>query len=149
MEDILVNNDEHFMRIALDEARKAYEKDDVPIGAVIVCKNTIIAKAFNLVETLNDPSAHAEMQAITSAANWLGSKYLKGCTLYVTVEPCSMCAAALGWAQIDKIVYGAPDPKKGFSIIAPKVLHPKTTVVGGICVEECSSLMRDFFKKKR
>ena len=122
MEDILANNDEHFMRIALDEARKAYEKDEVPIGAVIVCKNTIIAKAFNLVETLNDPSAHAEMQAITSAANWLGSKYLKGCTIYVTVEPCSMCAAALGWAQIDKIVYGAPDPKKGFSIPISKWL---------------------------
>ena len=149
MEEIIINNDERFMRVAIDEARKAYEKDEVPIGAVIICKNTIIAKAYNLVETLKDPSAHAEMQAITSAANWLGSKYLKGCTIYVTVEPCSMCAAALGWAQIDKIVYGAPDPKKGFSIIAPKVLHPKTTVGGGICVEECSSLMRDFFKKKR
>ena len=149
MEEIIINNDERFMRVAIDEARKAYEKDEVPIGAVIVCKNTIIAKAYNLVETLKDPSAHAEMQAITAAANWLGSKYLKDCTIYVTIEPCSMCAAALGWAQIDKIVYGASDPKKGFSTIAPKVLHPKTTVVGGICDEECGSLMRDFFKEKR
>lgn len=137
------------MRVAIDEAYKAFERDEVPIGAVVVCRNTIIARAHNLTETLKDPSAHAEMQAITSACNWLGGKYLKECTIYVTVEPCAMCAAALGWAQIDKIVYGASDPKKGYSTIAPKVLHPKTVVVNGILAKECSTLMNDFFKGKR
>lgn len=142
-------NDESFMRQALNEAKYAYEKDEVPIGAVVVCQNRIIARAHNLTETLNDVTAHAEMQAITAAANVLGGKYLKDCTLYVTVEPCPMCAGALGWSQITRIVYGATDLKKGYSMISPKSLHPKTTIVSGVLEKECAQLMQDFFQSKR
>lgn len=142
-------NDEFFMRQALNEAKYAYEKDEVPIGAVVVCQNRIIARAHNLTETLNDVTAHAEMQAITAAANVLGGKYLIDCTLYVTVEPCPMCAGALGWAQITRIVYGATDQKRGYSMVSPKSLHPKTTIVSGVLEQECAQLMQDFFKSKR
>jgi len=137
------------MRQALNEARIAFEKDEIPIGAVIVSQNRIIARAHNLTETLNDVTAHAEMQAITSAANVLGGKYLTECTLYVTVEPCPMCAGALGWSQIPKIVFGAWDKKRGYSDISPKALHPKTLVTGGVLENECAQLMQDFFKSKR
>ena len=137
------------MQRALDEARKAGEKGEVPIGAIIVCKDRIIARAHNLTETLCDVTAHAEMQAITMAANELGGKYLTECTLYVTVEPCPMCAGAIGWAQLPRIVYGAPDEKKGFRRYAPNVMHPKANITGGILEEECRQLMQDFFKKKR
>lgn len=142
-------NDEPFMRQALNEAKYAYEKDEVPIGAVVVCQNRIIARAHNLTETLNDVTAHAEMQAITAAANVLGGKYLIDCILYVTVEPCPMCAGALGWSQISRIVYGAADPKRGYSMLAPKSLHPKTTIESGVLEKECAQLMQDFFKSKR
>lgn len=144
-----VLGDEYFMRQALREAQMAFEKDEVPIGAVVVCDGRVIARAHNLTETLNDVTAHAEMQAITSAASVLGGKYLKNCTLYVTVEPCPMCAGGLGWAQVSKIVYGAPEKKRGYSEISPLALHPKTEVVSGVLAEECASLMQDFFKQKR
>ncbi|HQF10689.1 MAG TPA: nucleoside deaminase [Paludibacteraceae bacterium] len=143
------NQDVKYMKQALAEARRAAEKDEVPIGAVIVCQGSIIARAHNLTETLNDVTAHAEMQAITSAANYLGGKYLSDCTLYVTIEPCVMCAGALGWAQIKKIVYGASDEKRGYSKFAPDALHPKTEVVSGVLAEECATLMQNFFKRKR
>jgi len=142
-------NDEFFMRQALNEAQLAFDKDEVPVGAVIVCKERIIARAHNLTETLNDVTAHAEMQAITAAANVLGGKYLSDCTLYVTVEPCPMCAGALSWAQISKIVYGAKDSKRGFSILSPEVIHPKTSIYSGILEDKCMELMKSFFKKKR
>ena len=142
-------NDEYFMRQALTEAKQAYEEDEVPIGAVIVCQDRIIAKAHNLTETLTDVTAHAEMQAITAAANVMGGKYLTDCTLYVTVEPCPMCAGALGWSQIKKVVYGATDEKRGYQLIAPKAFHPKTVIVGGVLEKECKQLMQDFFKSKR
>jgi len=141
--------DEDFMRRALVEAQAAYDADEIPVGAVVVCNDRIISRAHNLTETLHDVTAHAEMQAITSAANHLGGKYLTDCTLYVTVEPCVMCAGALGWSQIARIVYGAADEKRGFVQYAPKALHPKTAVVGGVLAEECGSLMRKFFKEKR
>lgn len=141
--------DEQFMRRALDEAGKALEKDEVPIGAVIVCRNRIIARAHNLTETLRDVTAHAEMQAITMAANELGGKYLPDCTLYVTVEPCPMCAGAIGWAQLRRIVYGTPDDKHGYRQYAPKAFHPKATVTSGILEEECRELMQQFFRSKR
>ena len=141
--------DEQFMQRALDEARQALREGEIPIGAVVVCNDRIIARAHNLTETLCDVTAHAEMQAITSAANLLGGKYLTDCTLYVTVEPCAMCAGAIGWAQIPRIVYGAPDVKRGYSLLAPRALHPKATIIGGILVEECRQLMQDFFKNKR
>ena len=144
-----MSKDEQYMQRALDEARKAGEKGEVPIGAIIVCKDRIIARAYNLTETLCDVTAHAEMQAITMAANELGGKYLTDCTLYVTVEPCPMCAGAIGWAQLPRIVYGAPDEKRGYLRYAPDVLHPKANVTGGILEEECRRLMQDFFKKKR
>ena len=137
------------MRRALDEARKAKAKGEIPIGAVIVCRDRIIARAHNLTETLCDVTAHAEMQAITMAANELGGKYLTDCTLYVTVEPCPMCAGAIGWAQLPRIVYGAPDEKRGYRKFAPNVLHPKANVTGGILEEECRQLMQLFFKEKR
>lgn len=137
------------MRLALDEARQAYEAGEIPIGAVVVCRERPIARAHNLTETLNDVTAHAEMQAITAAANTLGGKYLTDCTLYVTVEPCTMCAGAIGWAQIPRIVYGTADPKRGFHDIAPKALHPKATVTSGVLEEECRRLMQDFFASKR
>lgn len=148
METVLFS-DEYFMREALKEARKAFDMDEVPIGAVIVCNNRIIARAHNLTERLNDVTAHAEMQAITSAANFLNGKYLLDCTLYVTVEPCAMCAGGLSWAQITKIVYGAPDVKRGFNLVGNKLLHPKTVVVNGLLEEECIQLMQEFFQKKR
>ncbi len=137
------------MKQALIEAQKAYEQDEVPIGAVIVCKGRIIARAHNLTEMLNDVTAHAEMQAITAAANNIGGKYLNDCTLYVTVEPCPMCAGAIGWSQLGKLVYGAEDEKRGYRRYAPDVLHPKTEVVSGVCAEEATALMKEFFKNKR
>ena len=142
-------NDEQYMQRALDEARLAMSKGEVPIGAVVVCKDRIISRAHNLTETLCDVTAHAEMQAITSAANLLGGKYLTECTLYVTVEPCTMCAGAIGWAQIPRIVYGAPDEKRGYHDVAPHALHPKATVVAGVLESECRELMQQFFKEKR
>lgn len=143
------NADESFMKQALIEAQKALEKDEVPIGAIIVNNGRIIARAHNLTELLNDVTAHAEMQAVTSAANTIGGKYLTDCTIYVTVEPCPMCAGALGWSQISRIVYGASDEKRGFSKFAPNVIHPKTTVTSGVLADECTNLMKSFFKKKR
>ncbi len=137
------------MRLALDQAQIAYEMGEVPIGAVVVSSGRVIARAHNLTERLNDPSAHAEMQAITAACNSLGGKYLKDCTIYVTVEPCPMCAAALAWAQISNIVYGAAEPKRGYSTISDKLLHPKTVVKKGVLDDECSALMSSFFKKLR
>ena len=142
-------SDEFFMKQALIEASRAFEKDEVPIGAVIVLKNKIIARAHNLVETLNDVTAHAEMQAFTAAANTLGSKYLNECTLYVTLEPCLMCAGASFWAKIGKIVYGAKDKKRGFTIQKHNSLHPKTVIVGNVLEEECLSLLKSFFNNKR
>lgn len=141
--------DERYMRMALNEAHSAMDKGEIPIGAVIVCKDRVVARAHNLTETLCDVTAHAEMQAITSAANLLGGKYLTDCTLYVTVEPCVMCIGAIGWAQISRIVYGASDEKRGFCTYAPRAMHPKATVVGGILEDECRQLMQDFFKDKR
>ncbi len=141
--------DERYMHEALREAQKAADKDEVPIGAVIVCQNQIIARAHNLTETLNDPTAHAEMQAITSATNYLGGKYLDQCTLYVTVEPCPMCAGALYWAQLGRLVYGAKDPKRGYSLFERTILHPKTVVSFDILKDNCSSLVSNFFTKKR
>lgn len=141
--------DERFMREALKEAQKALEKDEVPIGAIIVCDGMIIARGYNYTEHLSDVTAHAEMQAITSAANYLGGKYLQDCTLYVTIEPCVMCAGALFWAQIGRIVYGAHDPKRGFSKIDANLLHPKTKLSTGILEEECSRLVKTFFEGKR
>ena len=137
-----------FMREALKEARMAAAEDEVPIGAVVVCKGRIIGKGHNMTERLNDPTAHAEMIAITAATEAIGGKYLNDCTLYVTVEPCPMCAGALAWSQIGEIIYGAPDPKRGYSRFTPSLLHPKTKISSGELEEECSSLVMDFFKKK-
>ena len=141
--------DEKFMRMALVEAHKAMERDEVPIGAVIVAGNRVIARGHNLTETLTDVTAHAEMQAITSAADHLGGKYLTECTLYVTVEPCLMCAGALGWSQIKRIVYGASDDKRGYHTFCEKPFHKKTEIIGGFLAEECAELMTTFFKQKR
>lgn len=141
--------DERYMRMALDEAHLAYETGEIPIGAVVVCKDRVISRAHNLTETLCDVTAHAEMQAITSAANTLGGKYLTDCTLYVTVEPCTMCAGAIGWAQIPRIVYGATDEKRGFHEYAPKAMHPKATITTGVLEEECRQLMQEFFRSRR
>ncbi len=141
--------DEYFMKKSFAEALTAAEKGEIPVGAVVVSNNKIIARAHNLTETLTDVTAHAEMQAITAAANLLGGKYLNDCTLYVTLEPCAMCAGALGWAQIGKLVFGAYDEKRGYRKYAPQSLHPKTEVVGGIMEEESCELMQDFFKHKR
>jgi len=141
-------DDTYFMKKALQEAEEAFDKGEVPVGAVIVVENRIIARSHNLTELLNDVTAHAEMQAITSASNFLGGKYLVGCTLYVTLEPCQMCAGALYWSQLSKIVYGATDEKRGFRALGTK-LHPKTEVVGGILEEEASNLMKRFFIEKR
>ncbi|MBR2202920.1 MAG: nucleoside deaminase [Prevotella sp.] len=143
------SQDTDYMRKALAEAEQAAAEDEVPIGAVVVCNNRIIARTHNLTETLHDVTAHAEMQAITAAANALGGKYLNDCTIYVTVEPCPMCAGALAWSQIGRIVYGAPDTKKGYRLVAPKVLHPKTQVVSGVMEEECADIMKEFFQAKR
>ena len=142
-------DDNQYMQMALAEAHKALERSEVPIGAVVVCKGKIIARAHNLTETLCDPTAHAEMQAITMATEYLGGKYLTDCTLYVTVEPCPMCAAALAWAQIPRIVYGADDPRRGYSLFSPGLLHPRTQVTKGILQSECATLMKDFFKARR
>jgi tRNA(adenine34) deaminase len=140
---------EWFMREALREALAALDDHEVPIGAVVAVDNRIIARAHNLTERLRDPTAHAEMQAITMAAAYLGGKYLDMCTLYVTIEPCPMCAAALGWAQLKRLVYGAPDPKRGYSLFSPSLLHPKTEVISGPLKEECSAIVTDFFRDKR
>lgn len=142
-------DDKFYMRQALMEAWKAAERDEVPVGAVVVCRDRIIARAHNLTETLNDVTAHAEMQAITAAANYLGGKYLNDCTLYVTVEPCVMCAGAIAWAQMGRLVIGAMDDKRGYQKYAPHALHPKTLVVQDVMAEECASLMKEFFKSKR
>ncbi|MDK2977951.1 MAG: tRNA(adenine34) deaminase [Bacteroidales bacterium] len=142
-------SDEYFMKEALKEAQKALDKDEVPIGAVIVSNNQIIARAHNLTETLNDVTAHAEMQAITAAANYLGGKYLTDCTLYVTLEPCVMCIGASAWAQLTKVVFGAPDLKKGYTRYNLKMTHPKTEIVSGVLKNDCSRLIQDFFKNKR
>ena len=141
--------DEQFMRKAIVEAEESERVGEIPIGAIVVCKGRIISRAHNLTETLCDVTAHAEMQAITSAANTLGGKYLTDCTLYVTVEPCVMCAGAIGWAQIPRIVFGAHDDKRGFQRYAPKAMHPKAEIVGGVLEEECAALMTSFFKGKR
>lgn len=143
------NQDEQFMRKALVEAQAAFDEGEIPVGAIVVCRGRIISRAHNLTETLTDVTAHAEMQAITAAANALGGKYLTDCTLYVTMEPCPMCAGAIGWAQIPRIVYGAPDEKRGYRRFAPDVLHPKATAIGGVLEEECRTLMQEFFKKRR
>lgn len=143
------NDDERFMRMALAEAAKAGEVGEIPIGAVITCRGRVIARGHNLTETLNDVTAHAEMQAITAAANTIGGKYLNECTLYVTVEPCVMCAGAIGWSQLRRIVYGAPDDKRGFRRYAPDAFHPKAEVTSGVLEEDCRSMMQDFFKSRR
>lgn len=142
-------NDEFFMKEALKEAKRALDKDEVPIGAVIVHNNTVIARAHNLTESLNDVTAHAEMQAFTAAENYLGGKYLNDCILYVTLEPCIMCAGAAYWAQVGKIVYGADDKKRGYNIINEDIIHPKTVITKGILEYECSNLIKKFFIKKR
>lgn len=141
--------DEQWMRRAIAEAEAAFRDGEIPVGAVVVANNRLIASAHNLTETLTDVTAHAEMQAITMAANTLGGKYLTGCTLYVTVEPCTMCAGAIGWAQVERVVYGASDEKRGFMKYAPAALHPRTTVTKGVMEEECRTLMQDFFKERR
>ena len=140
---------EYFMNEALKEAKKALEKNEVPIGAVVVCEDRIIARAHNLTETLNDVTAHAEMQAFTAASGYLGGKYLNECTLYVTVEPCVMCAGAAFWTQLGTLVYGAKDPRRGYQLVEKQVLHPKTKVISGILASECSKLMTSFFHSKR
>lgn len=142
-------NDEYYMRQALNEAQLAFDKNEVPIGAVVVCQGRIIARTHNLTETLNDVTAHAEMQAVTAAANVLGGKYLTDCTLYVTLEPCPMCAGGLLWSQISKIVYGAKDLRKGYSLYTPEILHPKTVIIHGVLEEECAALLKEFFKQRR
>ena len=141
--------DEKFMREALAEAKAALSEEEIPIGAVIVCKGRIIGKGHNMVERLHDATAHAEMIAITAATEALGGKYLQDCTLYVTVEPCPMCAAALNWSQVSRIVYGAPDPRRGYSLFSPSLLHPRTETTPGILAEECGALVSDYFKSKR
>lgn len=142
-------DDTYYMKQALAEAQKAAERGEVPVGAVVVCKDRIIARAYNLTETLTDVTAHAEMQAITAAASSLGGKYLNECTLYVTVEPCVMCAGAIGWAQTGRLVFGASDEKRGYQRYAPQALHPKTQVSQGVLADECARLMKDFFLNKR
>ena len=142
-------DDTYFMKQALAQAKKAYDKDEVPVGAIIVCDNQIIARAHNFTETLNDVTAHAEMQAFTSASDFLGGKYLNECTLYVTLEPCIMCGGAAYWTQLKKVVYAAKDEKRGFSSLAENILHPKTKIESGLLEGECSKLLSDFFKSKR
>ena len=144
-----MDSDERYMREALREAHAALDEGEIPIGAVVVAKGRIIGKGHNMTERLHDPTAHAEMIAITAATEALGGKYLTDCTLYVTVEPCPMCAGGLNWAQVGRIVYGAPDPRRGYSLFSPSLLHPKTEVISGTLSGECSALMTDFFKSKR
>ena len=141
--------DIRFMKMALDEARAAAAAGEIPVGAIVVCKGMVIARAHNMTETLTDVTAHAEMQAITAAASYLGGKYLDQCTLYVTLEPCVMCAGAIGWSQLQRLVYGASDEKRGYSLFAPKALHPKTEVVSGIMAAECGQIVQDFFRMRR
>lgn len=141
--------DEHYMRLALQEAQKAYKAEEIPIGAIVVCKGRIVGRGYNLTEQLNDVTAHAEMQAFTAAAQTLGGKYLKDCTLYVTIEPCVMCAGASYWTQLGRLVYGASEPKRGFSTKGTQLLHPKTVLKGGVLGEECGALMTQFFLTKR
>lgn len=141
--------DERYMRMALQEARAAFEAGEIPVGAVVVCKNRVVARAHNLTECLGDVTAHAEMQAITSASASLGGKYLTDCTLYVTLEPCVMCAGAIGWSQLSRVVFGAGDDKRGYRRFAPEALHPKTRVESGILADECAALMKSFFKRRR
>lgn len=141
--------DEHFMRLALNEAKKAFDADEIPIGAIVVCQGKVIGRGHNLTEQLNDVTAHAEMQAFTAAAQTLGGKYLKDCTLYVTIEPCVMCAGASYWTQISRIVYGAKEDKRGFTRVDQNILHPKTLLKGGVLSEECGALMTNFFINKR
>ncbi|MBP5290329.1 MAG: nucleoside deaminase [Paludibacteraceae bacterium] len=144
-----MNDDEKYMRLALQEAQEALRRDEVPIGCVIVCEGRIIGRGHNLTETLQDVTAHAEMQAVTAATQTLGGKYLQGCTLYVTVEPCVMCAGAIGWAQVARVVYGASDDKRGYTRFAPAALHPKCSVTAGVLEDECRTLMQEFFQRKR
>ncbi len=144
-----MEEDVFYMKKALEEAQRAYEEDEIPVGAVVVCGNRILARTHNQTETLTDVTAHAEMLAITAAANALGGKYLNECTLYVTMEPCVMCAGAIGWAQVKRLVYGATDEKRGFCKYAPQALHPRTEVKGGVMADEAISLLKDFFKRKR
>lgn len=141
--------DERYMRMALEEAHRAHEEDEVPIGAIVVCKGAVVGRGHNMTEALADVTAHAEMQAITAAAQTLGGKYLTDCTLYVTVEPCLMCAGAIGWSQLPRIVYGASDPKRGYSRMASAPFHPRAKVTAGVLADECSALMKDFFARKR
>ena len=143
------DQDLKFMKMALDEARTAVAQGEIPVGAVVVCKGMVIARAHNMTETLTDVTAHAEMQAITAAASYLGGKYLDECTLYVTLEPCTMCAGAIGWSQLKRLVYGASDPKRGYSIFAPNALHPKTEVTSGVMADECAEIVQEFFRKRR
>ncbi len=142
-------DDNYYMKQALNEAQEAYKKGEVPVGAIVVANNKIIAKAHNLTEALNDVTAHAEMQAITAAANQLGGKYLKDCTLYVTLEPCTMCAGAIAWSQLGKLVYGATDEKRGYSKLAPHVMHPKTEVISRLMEDDCAKLVKAFFAERR
>lgn len=144
-----MDNDTEYMKEALKEAHLAAQEDEIPIGAVIVCNGRIIGRGHNMTECLTDPTAHAEMIAITAATEELGGKYLEGCTLYVTVEPCPMCAAALNWAQLERLVWGANDPKRGFTLFSPTLLHPKTKTVSGVLAEDCSKLLTEFFQSKR
>jgi len=142
-------SDEHFMKLAYAEAQEALAKDEVPIGAVVVLNGAVIGRGHNLTQTLNDVTAHAEMQAITAASSYLGAKYLNECTLYVTLEPCVMCAGAIAWSQLGKLVYAAEDPKKGYTLLGKNFLHPKTEVRTGVMKEECAALLKSFFAKKR
>lgn len=145
----MIFSDEYFMQLAYNEAIKAFERDEIPVGAVVVLENQVIGRGYNYTQTLHDVTAHAEMQAITAASNYLGSKYLKDCTLYVTLEPCVMCAGALFWAQLGTLVYAAPEPKNGFSLLAENILHPSTVVRKGIMEEESVLLLKQFFSKLR
>ena len=149
MDEEQQRKDERYMRLALSEAEQARKAGEIPIGAVVLCRDRVIARAHNLTETLTDVTAHAEMQAITMAANELGGKYLTECTLYVTVEPCVMCAGALGWSQLSRVVFGCSDEKRGYQQFAPRALHPRTTITGGILEDECRQLMQDFFRQRR
>jgi tRNA(adenine34) deaminase len=146
---VIPDRKEQFMRAALAEAHKASDKQEVPIGAVVVCNDVIIARGHNLTETLRDPTAHAEMQAITAATDWLGGKYLIDCTIYVTIEPCGMCAGAIGWSQASALVYGASDEKKGYTKVSGSLLHPKTKVESGVLEDECRELLVKFFRSRR
>ena len=143
------DQDLKFMKMAFDEAKAAAAQGEIPVGAIVVCNGMVIARAHNLTETLTDVTAHAEMQAITAAASYLGGKYLDQCTLYVTLEPCTMCAGAIGWSQLKRLVYGASDPKRGYTVFAPNALHPKTEVVSGVMAQEATELIQEFFRKKR